>query len=341
MTNTTTEQEALLKLDNVAVTLHRADRDVPLVRDITMEVKPGEVVCLVGESGSGKSVTARTIMGLLQMDDRIGVTGSIQFEGQELNVPGQDHYQKLRGRDMAMVFQEPLSSLDPVFTIESQLLQALRRREKLSAKAERSRLVSLLSDVGIRDGVRVLRSYPHQLSGGMNQRVMIAMALASQPRLLLADEPTTALDVTIQAQILEMIDKLRRETGMAVLLVTHDMGVAAEMADRVVVMYAGRGVEDAPPETIFDQAEHPYTDGLLACIPPLVGERPEELPAIPGSVPDPSRLPSGCAFSPRCYRATDKCRNEDPPLLQIGNTRVACWHPTSEMTGAELSGATK
>lgn len=321
--------ETLLRLNNLAVNLHRPDRTVPLVRNATLRVARGEVVCLVGESGSGKSVTARTIMGLMQLDRRIGVTGGIEFDGEELNRRGDEQFARLRGKDIAMVFQEPLSSLDPVFTIELQLAQGLRRRERLSRQAERARLLELLNDVGIRDGERVLRSYPHQLSGGMCQRVMIAMALAARPRLLLADEPTTALDVTIQAQILELLDGLRRESGMSVLLVTHDMGVAADLADRVIVMYAGRTVEDAPPEQVFRHAEHPYTAGLLACIPPLEGERPAVLPAIPGSVPDPSRLPQGCAFSPRCQRATDRCRSEDPPLLEIGSGAAACWHPTT------------
>lgn len=321
--------EVLLRLNTLGVNLHRPDRTVPLVRNATLAVARSEIVCLVGESGSGKSVTARAIMGLMQLDARIGITGSMEFDGAELNRRGDEHFARLRGKDIAMVFQEPLSSLDPVFTIEAQLSQGLRRRERLSRQAERARLLELLSDVGIVDGERVLRSYPHQLSGGMCQRVMIAMALAARPRLLLADEPTTALDVTIQAQILEMLDRLRRETEMSVLLVTHDMGVAADLADRVVVMYAGQTVEDAPPAQVFRRAEHPYTEGLLACIPPLIGERPAVLPAIPGSVPDPSRLPAGCAFSPRCARATARCNTDNPPLFQIGAGAAACWHPTS------------
>ncbi|RKS94373.1 peptide/nickel transport system ATP-binding protein/oligopeptide transport system ATP-binding protein [Microbacterium sp. AG790] len=323
------ERATVLRLDKLAVSLRRPDRSVPLVRDASLEVRSHEIVCLVGESGSGKSVTARSIMGLMQLDPRIEVSGRIEFEGTDLVTAGAEHSRKLRGRELAMVFQEPLSSLDPVFTIGSQLQQALRRREKLSARAERARMVELLAEVGIRDGARVIGSYPHQLSGGMCQRVMIAMALAARPRLLIADEPTTALDVTIQAQILELIDGLRRETGMAVLLVTHDMGVAADLADRVAVMYAGRVVEDSPPAAVFARAEHPYTAGLLACIPLLTGPRPHTLPAIAGSVPDPSRLPSGCAFEPRCARASAQCAAQDPPLEKIGGGRAACWHPTS------------
>jgi peptide/nickel transport system ATP-binding protein len=331
MTTEASERATVLRLDHVAVNLRRPDRSVPLVRDATLEVRSHEIVCLVGESGSGKSVTARTIMGLMQLDPRIDVQGRIEFDGEDLVGADAERVRKLRGREMAMVFQEPLSSLDPVFTVGSQLAQALRRREKLSRLAERARMVELLADVGIRDGARVLGSYPHQLSGGMCQRVMIAMALAARPRLLIADEPTTALDVTIQAQILELIDGLRRDTGMAVLLVTHDMGVAADLADRVAVMYAGRVVEDSPPATVFAAAEHPYTVGLLACIPSLIGDRPTTLPAIPGSVPDPTRLPTGCAFNPRCPRATERCRVEDPPLDDVGGGYAACWHPTSDV----------
>lgn len=336
-TTDTTGRSTVLRLDGVSVHLRRPDRSVPLVRDATLEVRSHEIVCLVGESGSGKSVTARSIMGLMQLDDRIDVQGTIEFEGEDLVTAGAERVRKLRGRELAMVFQEPLSSLDPVFTVGFQLAQALRRRERLSRKAEQARMVELLADVGIRDGARVLGSYPHQLSGGMCQRVMIAMALAARPRLLIADEPTTALDVTIQAQILELLDGLRRETGMAVLLVTHDMGVAADLADRVAVMYAGRVVEDAPPEAVFSRAEHPYTAGLLACIPLMTGDRPSTLPAIPGSVPDPSRLPQGCAFHPRCLRATDRCRTDDPPLGAVGAGYAACWHPTSAVEGRLIS----
>lgn len=319
-------QPPLLEIDQVSVTLHRPGApSLPLVRDATLDVRPGEIVVLVGESGSGKSVTVRTIMGLMQLDDDIEVGGSIRIDGNP--VTAGDQFAALRGRDLAMVFQEPMSSLDPVFTVGSQLSEALRRRERLDAVAERERMRQLLAEVGIVDPDRVLRNYPHQLSGGMCQRVMIACALAARPRLLLADEPTTALDVTIQAQILDLIDRLREESDLGVLLVTHDLGVAAEVADRVVVMYAGRVVETATPETIFAEAAHPYTQGLLASIPLLSGPRPDRLPAIEGSVPDPARLPSGCAFHPRCRRADDRCMAVDPPLADVGSSRVACWHP--------------
>jgi oligopeptide/dipeptide ABC transporter ATP-binding protein len=316
----------LLEIDRVSVTLHRPGASsLPLVRDATLEVRAGEIVVLVGESGSGKSVTVRTLMGLMQLDGDVEVGGSIRVDGVELSTD--DQFGALRGRDLAMVFQEPMSSLDPVFTVGSQLTEALRRRERLDRPAERERLRELLREVGISDPDRVLRSYPHQLSGGMCQRVMIAAALAARPRLLLADEPTTALDVTIQAQILDLIDRLRIEADLGVLLVTHDLGVAAEVADRVVVMYAGRVVETAAPAMIFTRPAHPYTQGLLGSIPLITGPRPDRLPAIDGSVPDPGQLPSGCAFHPRCPRADARCAVEDPPVVAFGDSTTACWHP--------------
>jgi oligopeptide/dipeptide ABC transporter ATP-binding protein len=320
----------LLRIEDLEVTVHKQQGPVSLVRDTSFEVREGEIVCLVGESGSGKSVTARTIMGLTQLDDNMEVTGRILLGDEDLVALPADRVRRLRGRDLTMVFQEPLSSLDPVYTVDFQLREALRRRERLGRRAERDRLVSALREVGIHDGDRVLQSYPHQLSGGMCQRVMIAMALLGRPRLLIADEPTTALDVTVQAQILDLIDRLRREEGMAVLLVTHDMGVAAELADRVIVMYAGQVVEDAAPRDIFARPAHPYTAGLLASIPPMIGERPARLPAIPGSVPDPSALPSGCSFHPRCTFATEACLTTRPDAREIDGRQVACWNPLVE-----------
>ncbi|MGD7732983.1 ABC transporter ATP-binding protein [Propionibacteriaceae bacterium G57] len=333
-------KSTILSVNDLTVTLDRGDRDVDLIRGVGFEVRAGEIVTLVGESGSGKSVTSRTIMGLMQLDRNISATGSIIFDGQQL-VGHPEATAKLRGTELAMVFQEPLSSLDPVFPIEDQMREGLRRAHGRSSKqAEKAKMEELLREVGIRDTDRVLNSFPHQLSGGMCQRVMIASALSSAPRLLIADEPTTALDVTIQAQILDLIDRLREENDMSVLLVTHDMGVAADLADRVVVMYAGRVVEDSSPRDIFTAAQHPYTEGLLGCIPPMTGQRLEILPAIPGSVPDPAKLPGGCAFNPRCAFASDRCRTDDPPLLKLGGTHAACWHPRhAEDQTALLEGA--
>lgn len=325
-----TGRARLLRVEDLEVTVHKQHGPVSLVRETSFEIREGEIVCLVGESGSGKSVTARTIMGLTQLDSHMEVTGRILLGDEDLAALPPDRVRRLRGRDLTMVFQEPLSSLDPVYTVDFQLREALRRRERLSRKAERDRLVSALREVGIHDGDRVLQSYPHQLSGGMCQRVMIAMALLGRPRLLIADEPTTALDVTVQAQILDLIDRLRREEGMGVLLVTHDMGVAADLADRVVVMYAGQVVEDAAPRDIFARPAHPYTAGLLASIPPMIGERPARLPAIPGSVPDPSALPPGCSFHPRCTFATETCATTRPAERQLAGRQVACWNPLVE-----------
>jgi oligopeptide/dipeptide ABC transporter ATP-binding protein len=334
--STSPSRDRLLELTDVRVELSRGHTRLPLVRDATLQVRKGEIVCLVGESGSGKSVTARTVMGLTQLDPRMKVSGHAQFDGTDLFDLDTEQMRRLRGRDLAMVFQEPHSSMDPVFSVGAQLREAIRRREKLSPKAETARLTAVLAEVGIHDSARVLRSHPHQLSGGMCQRVMIAMALVCRPRLLIADEPTTALDVTIQAQILELIDQLRREEGLSVLLVTHDMGVAADLADRVVVMYAGRVVEDAAPDRIFARPEHPYTAGLLSCIPPIRGERPRLLATIPGSVPDPAALPTGCAFHPRCPRSTPRCAYDDPPLEMVDDAAVACWSPTSRPAPAGI-----
>jgi oligopeptide/dipeptide ABC transporter ATP-binding protein len=314
----------VLAIEGLTVRIGRSGEGPTLVEEVSLQIARGEIVCLVGESGSGKSVTARTILGLTQQDRGLSVSGAIRFAGETLDA---SRLRQLRGRELAMVFQEPMSSLDPLYTVESQLAESLRRRHGRLPRAERRRrMLQLLADVGIHDGERVLRSYPHELSGGMCQRVMIASAISSEPALLIADEPTTALDVTVQAQILELIDRLRTEHGMAVLLVTHDMGVAAEVADRVVIMYSGHVVEEASPYDAFFDARHPYTDGLLACIPPMSGER-GLLPVIPGMVPDPAHRPSGCPFNPRCARADDRCRTDDPPLAVEGGRRFACWHP--------------
>ncbi len=316
----------LLELDGVRVDVRKNGSSIPLVREGSLAIGAGEIVCLVGESGSGKSVLARTIMGLTQRDRGMTVSGSVRYDGRELVGLSESKFRALRGTEMSMIVQEPLSSLDPVYTVESQLRESLARAGAPTGSA-RDTMITLLADVGIRDGERVLRSYPFQLSGGMCQRVMIAMGLAGKPRLLIADEPTTALDVTIQAQILDLVEHVRRERDMSMLLVTHDMGVAARLADRIAVMYAGRVVEYGTPAQIFEDGQHPYTRGLLACIPSLTGERRSILPTIGGSVPHPSRLPSGCAFHPRCPLATDRCAESDPPLEPVAGRDTACWHP--------------
>lgn len=316
----------VLAIENLSVRLDRPDGPVPLVREVTLEIGHGELVALVGESGSGKSVTARAVMGLIQRQRTISVGGSVRLHGEELVDAPVPQVRRLRGRELAMIFQEPMSSLDPVFRIQDQMLEAVRRRERLDRSAEHARLVELLRTVGIADAEGCLRQYPHQLSGGMCQRVMIAMALASRPDVLIADEPTTALDLTIQAQILGLVAQMRQETGAAVLFITHDMGVAAQIADRVAVMYAGRVVEVGTPAELFAHPWHPYTRGLLSCIPSVTGGRTRLLPAQAGSVPDPSTLPTGCAFHPRCPLADDRCGEQDPPLATASGHPVACWH---------------
>lgn len=331
----------VLSMDRLSVWLSTdVSTSAPLVRDATLDVGKGEIVCLVGESGSGKSVSMLAVMGLIQQQRGISTRGCARLHGTDLLTLDPDELRELRGTRMAMVFQEPMSSLDPVFRIRNQLAEALRRGGRRAGAAERDRMLELLGQVGISDPAECLRSYPHELSGGMCQRVMIAMALACEPDLLIADEPTTALDVTIQAQILELLDHLRTETGMSVLLITHDMGVAAEIADRVVVMYAGRIVEEGKPAEIFARPLHPYTYGLLASLPQLTGERGDLLPAIPGNVPDPRTLPGGCAFHPRCPRVTDRCRDEDPPLAPVAGRPVACWH-ADDMARAATSPGTE
>jgi peptide/nickel transport system ATP-binding protein len=329
MTNT------VLSLENITVSL-ASNRAIRLVDDVSLRVESGQVVCLVGESGSGKSVLARTMMGLTQLDRSVVVEGDVVWEGRTLARKG---HERLRGRDLAMVFQEPVGSLDPLFSVESQLTESLRRAHgRLSTAELRRRIRALLAEVGIADPERVMRAYPHQLSGGMCQRVMIAGALACEPKLLVADEPTTALDVTVQAQILDLLARLCVERDMAVILVTHDLGVAARLADRVAVLYSGRLVEDAASVATFSGARHPYTRGLLECVPLLTGPRRSLLATVEGSVPDPADRPTGCPFAPRCARATPECE-EMPAMSMEPEGRFACWHPVLEPVASAGSAA--
>jgi peptide/nickel transport system ATP-binding protein/oligopeptide transport system ATP-binding protein len=305
---------------------------ISAIEDVSLTLEPGEVLGIVGESGSGKSVTALSIMGLLPQPLAKITAGTIRFEGQELTKLSEQRLQKIRGPGIAMVFQEPMTSLNPVFSIGEQLMETLRAHERLSAKAQRARAVEMLDRVGIPSASRRLDDYPHQLSGGQRQRVMIAIALCCRPRLLIADEPTTALDVTIQAQILDLLLDLRDEYGMAVIVITHNMGVIAETADRVLVMYAGRIVEQAPVTRIFDRPAHPYTKGLLACVPSLAQDR-ERLFAIPGTLPEPARRPPGCRFAPRCGFVIKACE-ENLPLLE----EIEAGHAAACLRAAELLG---
>ena len=291
-----------------------------VVEDLAFSVTPGEVVAIVGESGSGKSMTALALMRLIPPPGV--VTGRVTFDGQELLALPERQMRAIRGGSMAMVFQEPMTSLNPVFTVGSQIAEALSWHRGLSGAAAKAEAVRLLSLVEIPNPAARVSEYPHQLSGGMRQRVMIAMALACNPRLLIADEPTTALDATVQAQILDLLRRLRAELGMAVILITHDLGVVSDFADRVAVMYAARVVETAPAAALFADPAHPYTEGLLASLPRMAGDI-ERLHAIPGQVPPPFALPRGCRFAPRCDYAKAPCEQALPPLIALGPGRAA------------------
>ena len=297
---------------------------VPVVRDISFQMFSGRTLCLVGESGSGKSMTAFSIMRLLPGSGHIS-SGSLLFAGEDLLKLDEKAMRGRRRRDISMIFQEPMTSLNPVLRIGKQLAEPLEIHEGLHGHAAEERAAELMELVGIPDPRRRLNDYPHQFSGGMRQRVMIAMALACSPRLLLADEPTTALDITIQGQILRLLGRLARERNMGVLLITHDLGVVAEAADDVAVMYAGELMEQAPVTAFFENPLHPYSRGLMACAPLIGNHDRERLPSIPGMVPLPSELPEGCSFRPRCPLATEKCRQR-PPLLPVKEHHlVRCW----------------
>ena len=311
----------LIALEGVSVSFD----GVPVLHGVDLAVNRGEAVGLVGESGSGKSVTWLAALRLLPAKARI--TGKVLLQGQDLLTAPQGVLDAVRGGKVAMIFQDPASALNPVLTIRSQLVEALALHRGMSGSAATAEARRLLDLVGIPDAARRLSAYPHEFSGGQNQRVMIAMALAGQPDLLIADEPTTALDATIQAQILDLIQLIRRETGMALVLISHDLGVVADICDRVCVMYAGRIVEEAPASELFATPRHPYARGLIGALPPIDGPR-RRLTAIPGTVPDPRHLPPGCAFAERCERASDLCRTAMPGLGVIeAGRRAACFHP--------------
>jgi peptide/nickel transport system ATP-binding protein len=315
---------SLLELRGLTTTFQTARGEISAIEDISFELEAGEILGIVGESGSGKSVTALTIMGLLPQPPARIAAGSVRFAGEELTTASPSRMEKIRGAGISMVFQEPMTSLNPVFTIGEQIMETVRAHERMSASAQRARAIEMLDRVGIPSATERLNDYPHQLSGGQRQRVMIAMSLACRPKLLIADEPTTALDVTIQAQVLDLLMDLRDEMGMAIMIITHNMGVIAEVADRVLVMYAGRIVERSPAADLFDAPRHPYTKGLLACVPTLQQDL-HRLIAIPGSLPEPARRPAGCRFAPRCTYRIEACRTAIPPLLtQREDRAVAC-----------------
>ncbi|HEX5195437.1 MAG TPA: ABC transporter ATP-binding protein [Solirubrobacteraceae bacterium] len=317
----------LLTVDGLKVSFATEDGVVRAVDGVSFTVDPGEVVAIVGESGSGKSVTAMTLMGLTR-GPNARFEGTATFDGIELVGASNAQLQRIRGPGIAMVFQDPMSSLDPVYRVGAQIVEQIRAHENVSKAQAMDRAVEMMERVGIPRAKQRLRSYPHEFSGGMRQRVMIAMALSCSPKLLLADEPTTALDVTIQAQILQEMRDLRQQTGAGVILVTHDLGVVADIADRVIVMYSGRVVEQGTLDDIFYNPQHPYTWGLLGSIPRIDDNRAEKLPAIPGLPPSVLRAPKGCHFRPRCPHAFDKCV-EVPELERrqpdVPTSRDRCW----------------
>ena len=314
----------LLSVKNLSTEFPVKKGIVRAVEDVSFDVDQGQILAIVGESGSGKSVTSLSIMGLLAEPGHVA-GGSMEFEGKDLATLSEKQYRELRGNDMAMIFQEPMTSLNPVYRVGNQIVEAIRTHEKVSKAEAKDRAVDLLRKVGIPSPEARINDYPHQMSGGMRQRVMIAMALACNPKLLIADEPTTALDVTIQAQILDLLRRLRDDTGMAVLLITHDLGVVSETADRVVVMYCGQVVEEAEVRTLFDHPMHPYTLGLLKSIPRLEDDDSKRLYMIKGMVPNPLEMPPGCHFSDRCDSCMDICRTKGPELVDVDGHKVRCF----------------
>ncbi len=319
-------KELLLEVKNLKTYFHTEDGVVKAVDGVSFEIYKGEVLGVVGESGCGKSVTSLSIMRLVQEPPGKITADNLTFEGDEILKKSESAMRKIRGNDISMIFQEPMTSLNPVYTVGNQISEAIILHQKLSKDKAMEKSVEMLRKVGIPLPEKRVHEYPHQLSGGMRQRVMIAMALSCNPKLLIADEPTTALDVTIQAQILDLMGSLQRDFDAAIMLITHDLGVVAETADRVVVMYAGKVVEYSDVSTIFHEPRHPYTWGLLQSIPRLDEER-ERLLVIEGVVPNPLFLPDGCKFHPRCRFASEKCAEEEPELEDIDSGhQVRCWH---------------
>ncbi len=315
--------QPLLQVDNLRIEIPGRRGTLVAVDDVSFHINEGEVLGVVGESGAGKSLTGSAVIGLLEPPCHIA-GGQIHLDGKRIDKLSYEKMRRIRGRDIGMVFQDPLTSLNPLYTVGRQLTETILTHTDLGEKAARTRAIDLLQEVGIPAAGERIDHYPHQFSGGMRQRVVIALALCINPRLIIADEPTTALDVSIQAQIISLLKRLCREHGAAVMLVTHDMGVIAETADRVAVMYAGRIVEVGPVADVVLRAQHPYTAGLIGSI-PLVGHDVENLTQIDGAMPRLNAIPRGCAFNPRCPRAFERCRQERPELQPVGATEAACW----------------
>ena len=318
--------EALLRVEDLTVGFRTEQGPVRVVEDVSFSVAAGKTMGLVGESGCGKSVTAQTIMRLLPSPPSRIEKGRILFAGEDLAQASQKTMQKIRGDRIGMVFQEPMTSLNPTLRIGEQIAEPLLLHRGMRQAEAREEAVRVLKQVGIGNAERRLLQYPHELSGGLRQRVMIAMAIICNPKLLIADEPTTALDVTIQAQIMELLKALQKDLGLAILLITHDLGMVAEMCETIAVMYAGRIVESGPTAQIFERPRHPYTHGLLNSS-PRRAKKGERLPSIPGLVPPPGMRDAGCSFAARCARATERCRVEAPALLREGTRAAACWNP--------------
>jgi peptide/nickel transport system ATP-binding protein/oligopeptide transport system ATP-binding protein len=322
----TASPSSVLEVSDLSTVFHTGEGTVHAVNGVSFSLGEGELLGVVGESGSGKSVTMMSLMKLLPMPPGEIVSGSVDFEGQDLTRVNQRTLQQIRGGQIGFVFQDPMTSLNPVFTVGFQLTEPLRIHMGLSKREARARAVELLELVGIPDAAARLSDYPHQFSGGMRQRVMIAIALACDPKVLIADEPTTALDVTIQAQIIELIKKLRQELGMAIIWITHDLGVVAGIADRVLVMYGGQIVEHAPVEELYNNPQHPYTRALLETLPSMDETRTERLRSISGQPPSLTKPLASCPFAPRCPEALAKCHLKVPQRTEVGNGHdVACW----------------
>lgn len=318
------QKHSLLEARDLSIHFFTEEGVIRAVENVNLEIYSGEILGLVGESGCGKSVTGLSLLRLIPIPPGRIVSGDILFDGRSLLPLEEKEMEKVRGNDISMIFQEPMTSLNPVFTIGDQIMEAVILHQGLDKTEARKRAIEMLDRVKISSPEKRIDSYPHQLSGGMRQRAMIAMALSCQPKLLIADEPTTALDVTIQAQVLQLLKEIQMEMGMSVMLITHDLGVVSEIADRVAVMYAGRIFEYGPIEAIFGKMRNPYTRGLMRSIPQLA-EKKNRLNAIPGQVPDPMNLPAGCKFHPRCYLVIEECKKEEPPLFQVnGNHFSRC-----------------
>lgn len=317
-------ENALLNVEGLRTSFFTDDGELSIVNSIDFHVHSGEILGIVGESGCGKSITSLSIMGLIPAQTG-KVDGQILFKGENLTLASEKRMRQIRGNEIAMIFQEPMTSLNPVFTIGEQLLEAIKIHRKVPKKKAKERVVEMLKLVGLPRPGELLNEYPHQLSGGMRQRVMIAMAMICNPELLIADEPTTALDVTIQAQILDLMKALNKETDTAIMMITHDLGVIAEMCSRVMVMYAGYIVEETDVRTIFKDPKHPYTVGLIQSVPDIRHKK-EELYSIKGNVPKPGTIQAGCHFAPRCEHAFDRCFAQTPDLLKLSKGhKVKCW----------------